>query len=186
VITPAQLARAVYIADAGAADLLREITKRDPRGRKSAFERHGTGDVFRLYVIGTYLAVEHRHSLLVDDAYEVLTSDLSRHHQHELGILEPDPTDEDALWKPFPIDRFYYVSRSLVALANYSADFVVDLEEAERLRREDLVFDFVDLLLTTTLFGESTGYHALDGTGVWSWAKGRRRRSTDKDKSLSG
>lgn len=179
-ITPAQLARAVYIADAGAADRLRELLRRDPRGRKSAFERHGAGDVYRLFAIGMYLAGEHRHSQLVDDAYEVLTEDLSRPDQHDLGILEPDPKNPDGLWKPFPIDRFYYVSRSLVALANYSADFFPELKAAERVRREDLVYDFVDTLLVTTLYGVSTRYHAMDGTGAWSWAKGRSRRKAEK------
>ncbi|MDA8315310.1 MAG: hypothetical protein M0010_09070 [Actinomycetota bacterium] len=179
-ITPAQLNRAVYLADSGVTDVLRALLKGDPRGRKSAFERHGTGDVCRLFVIGMLLAAEHRHSTLVDDAYEVLTQDLSRPDQLALGILEPDPENPAGLYKPFPIKRFYYVSRTIVRRVNHSVDFFPLLDADECARREELLSDFLDALIVPTLFGSSTGYHSMDGTGVWSWAKGRSRRRAAK------
>ncbi|MFP5255750.1 MAG: hypothetical protein ACLGI8_07880 [Acidimicrobiia bacterium] len=168
-ITSADIARTVRIVDrSGAADKLAAALRTDNRGRKEPLQTHA-------FLVGSLLAVEHRGTCVIKAVHELLLS-LPRDWQWRLGVLTKGPTGV----KTLPLKHFYYLSARISEKLEYGTGSMPDLSDAEREDRRRALFDIIDSLLDVTLIDTTTGSYAIDGSGIWSWAKGKKKAGADE------
>ena len=132
----------------------------------------------RALLVGIKVAIDTAKTGCLTDIHAVLTQDLSREHQRSLGIRNPAGVPVSL----FQVRRLFSTMTALLDPSPHSAAHVDDLiRQAQGLRLQSVL----DRLLGATMPPDTrhAGSYAVDGTGIWSWSRGKRRtdRSADPD-----
>ena len=175
------VARACHVIDAsGAADLLDDALRTDPRGRRRALP-------IRTFLIGALLTVQHDRQLTISAIHHTLTEELSRTWQWELGVLRRDAgTARDQRTVTLPRSQLYQLTKTMNAKLNHTPETEPDLDETERQRRHAAIEAFAEALLEATLPPARSRARAIDGSGIWAWARGKRVRKSGRDGANEG
>lgn len=174
-ISEAGYHRACHVIDTGhVAELLEQAIRTDRRGRKRALP-------IRVFLVGAMLAAS-RGSLTIEDIHTTLTEELPLALQRDLGVLRTtvDPQTGDEAETPFPISRLYSLSRTITAKLSHGATSAPKLNPDQRARRAAALQQVVDALIDATVPDIAGASYALDATGVWAWAIGRKATAGKK------
>ncbi len=164
-ITPAQVRRAEYIVDTSDIVAKMEVgIQRDSRGRKKP--EH----TLRLLIIGLYLAISERGSATITDVHKLLTVDLPVNEQIRLKIRKRDGGRVVVATRK----QLYYQAARLHAL-EYGVGSAPDLDAEERQRRHHVIISMSNGMMDVFDLGWKSMVFAMDATGIWSWAKGKRK-----------
>ncbi len=155
-----------WVDRSGVAPELEALLRPTSRGRPRQL-------TVRALLVGIKLAIDHAKTSCLTDVHDLLVHDLGRNEQLELGIR----------------DRR---TGRLVTLPQVRRLFtrVTDLLDPTAARRRDrrrdraaLLQHVLDRLLDATMpaGAHDSGAYAIDGTGVWSWSRGKRRTDQSAD-----
>jgi hypothetical protein len=159
-----------YVIDTtNAVNVLADGMTRDRRGRPLDRNR------LRLLLVGWMLAIGERRSATIADVHSVLTCDLPFEDQLRLGIREQRP---DGTLTTLKIENLYSLIKRLDQALGYGRGKQPDLDDTERRRRHSVIQHYNDALMDVFDLGFSSTTFALDATGLWSWAKGKKTRSS--------
>jgi hypothetical protein len=131
----------------------------------------------RALLVGLKLAVDTAKTSCLTDVHHVLTEQLPEGSRIDLGIY--DPVTQTTVTLP--------QVRRLLAAAHHKLDAspttAPNLTADERANREAMLQDILDRLLAATMPAgvQHGGSYAVDGTGTWSWARGKRRGQPTAD-----
>lgn len=160
-----------YVIDtSNAVNILADGITRDRRGRP--FDRQR----LRLLLIGWMLSIGERRSATIADVHAVLTCDLSFEDQLRLGVREQRRNGELVTLK---IENLYSLIKRLDQALGYGRGKQPDLDENERQRRHSVIQHYSDALMDVFDLGFTSTTFALDATGLWSWAKGKKARTSN-------
>jgi len=166
-ITPLSLDLVEYIVDqSGSVDILADGLQRDHRGRP--FNKQ----LLRTLLIGWLLTNQEQGTMRIKDVHKVLTTRLDRDSQQRLGIVVSRHGIDQAINRS-PLDAMV---RRLEDGLGYGTGTHPHLDNAERTRRERVITAFSDALLDMFNTGFTSTSYAIDGSGIWTWGKSRRRR----------
>ena len=160
-ITDDDYRRARHITEA-AAQLLQQAIRPDRRGRPGLHPR--------IYLTGAVLAIDTCASATVTDIHTVLTRDLPRDLQWDLGVLT---TAKDGTVRPITQTDLYNLTRRITKQLDHTKIRAGHLGDDERYRRRELLDAISDAILAATLIPRPAGStsYALDGTGIWAAEK---------------
>ncbi|HEY5121822.1 MAG TPA: hypothetical protein VII84_09645, partial [Acidimicrobiales bacterium] len=166
-ITHEDIAVAEYILyDTGAHEALRQGIFRSTRGRKP--NDHN----LRLLTLGLLLSIQDRGVATVQGAFRVLTEDLPLDEQLRLGVRRTTHGKVKIVTK---FDLYYQAERISVGLT-YGVMSTPNITDAERARRHKVITDFSNTLMDAFDLGWDDSIVAVDETGIWSWARGGKKR----------
>jgi len=133
----------------------------------------------RTLFVGMKLAVDTSKTACLTDVHSLLTDGLAPSAQRDLGVIDP---------RTGAVISLHQVRRLLSAVQaklDPSPATAAGLASEQLEERAASLQEILDLMLAATMPTRiaHTGGSAVDGTGTWSWAKGRRRedRSPDPD-----
>ncbi len=173
-ITPQEIRWAEHIVDSsGAVAILTAGLRRDPRGRKQ-----DPGNL-RLLLIGILLSIRERRSASVADIYRTLTRDLPLNEQFRLGVRKQRFDEDGRAEGPvqvISIHAFYQLTKTITQRLSYGPATAPDIDDEERTFRRRVLQQCCDGVMDVFDFGWSSTTYAVDATGVWSWAIGRRKQ----------
>lgn len=174
ILSEGAFARYVHVLDHSQAPaLLHAALRTDKRGRKAA-----TAGIERLYLFAGLIATDLYGVAHVAAMHRALSKALTREQQVRIGFLEPGP---DGLLRPVPIERFYYVHKTITTQLNFGAWLELDedpqVADAERLRRRDQLDNIVRQALRVTRVNCTSTSKAMDATGTWSFGRARHATS---------
>ncbi len=170
---PRDLREAVAWVDrSGIAPLIEDILRPTRRGRPRQL-------TVRTLFVGMKLAVDTAKTACLTDVYALLTDGLAPSAQRDLGVIDG---------RTGAVVTLHQVRRLLSAIQaklDPSPATARGLSRDELVERAASLKEVLDLMLAATMPADTThtGGYAVDGTGTWSWAKGRKRedRSPDPD-----
>ncbi|WP_028652654.1 hypothetical protein [Nocardioides halotolerans] len=183
-----------HIVDtSGAADVLQSATRASNRGPK------GNGDM-RTFLILLLLAAADGE-LTIERMHQIGTRELPRNIQLELGTVRSSSTryrrnaaaprglpakfglravpplpDTEHEQVDMPIDELYHLTRKISAKLAWTGPKADGLTKEEKAQRQDIVREVSDRLLRATLPERPGSSYALDESGIWAWARGRKSR----------
>lgn len=172
-VRPRDLREAVAWVDrSGIAPPIEDILRPTRRGRLRQLS-------VRTLFVGMKLAVDTSKTACLTDVHALLTDGLSPSAQRDLGVIDT---------RTGAVITLHQVRRLLSAIQaklDPSPSTAAGLPPGEREQRAASLQEVLDLMLAATMPAttDHTGGYAVDGTGTWSWAKGRKRedRSPDPD-----
>ena len=133
----------------------------------------------RALLVGMKLAVDTAKTACLTDVHSLLTYGLASSAQRDLGVIDT---------RTGTVITLHQVRRLLSAIQaklDPSPATAQGLTPEELWLRAESLQEILDLMLAATMPATTghTGGYAVDGTGTWSWAKGRKRqdRSPDPD-----
>lgn len=154
-----------HIVDAGGAgEALRAALRTDRRGRP----QKGNPRTFLILL----LLAAAEGELTIERMHHIATRELPRDVQIALETVRPDGDD----WADMPIDELYYISRTITKKLSWTGPRAEHLTEEQKQTRRHALRDINDRLITATLPERPGASYALDESGIWAWAKGRKRR----------
>ena len=177
-ITHEDIAVAEYLLnDTGAHEALRTGLLRSTRGRKP--NDHN----LRLLTLGLFLSIQDRGVATVQGAFRVLTEDLPLDEQLRLGVRRTTHGKVKVVSKS---DLYYQAERISVGLT-YGVMSTPNISHVERARRRKVITDFSNTLMDAFNLGWDDSIVAVDETGIWSWARGGKKREglEDNDEDVS-
>jgi hypothetical protein len=159
-----------WIDRSGVAPQLEALLRPTLRGRPRQL-------TVRALLIGLKLAVDTAKTSCLTDVHQILTEQLPETARIELGI--DNPATQTTVTLP-------QVRRLLAAIHNKldaSPVTAPQLSPSERTHRAATLQDILDRLLAATMPAgvQHGGSYAVDGTGTWSWARGKRRGQPTAD-----
>ncbi|WP_028652722.1 hypothetical protein [Nocardioides halotolerans] len=185
-----------HIVDtSGAADVLQRAIRTSPRGRRSPGSP-------RTFLILMLLAAADGE-LTIERMHQIGTRELPLNIQLELGTIRHraatdggaaagttrrhlSPVSEtpaaglrgapEMRWTDMPIDELYNISRTITRKLSWTGPKATGLTDEERAKRRDAMREISDRLLRATLPERPGSSYALDESGIWAWARGRRNR----------
>jgi hypothetical protein len=133
----------------------------------------------RALLVGMKLAVDTAKTACLSDVHAVLTDGLGPSAQRDLGILDPKT---GATVSVHQVRRLLSAIHAKLDPSPATARGLTPEELAERGASLQAILDMM-LAATMPVSAEHSGGYAVDGTGTWSWAKGRAKtnRSPDPD-----
>lgn len=149
-------------------DLLRPVAAGRPRGLSA-----------QTWLVGLMLAAAHAKSMTMTQVHRVLTREVSLSDQVLLGVRTR--TSGGRFSDPVTLRQVRYIGCAIEArLAHTDARVGPDIPEEARAARAAALQGLADRLLAATMptHINHQGHYAVDETGVWSWAIGRRRTDT--------
>jgi len=172
-VRPRDLREAVAWVDrSGVAPLIEGLLRPTLRGRPRQL-------TVRALLVGMKLAVDTAKTACLTDVHSVLADGPAPSAQRDLGVVDP---------RTGAVITVHQVRRLLSAIQaklDPSPATAAGLAPKELEERAASLQEVLDLMLEATMPAapEHTGGYAVDGTGTWSWAKGRKRedRSPDPD-----
>jgi hypothetical protein len=172
-VRPRDLRETVAWVDrSGVAPMLEDILRPTRRGRPRQL-------TVRALLVGMKLAVDTAKTACLTDVHALLTGDLAPSVQLDLGVIHS---------RTGAVVTLHQVRRLLSAIQaklDASPATAGGLTAQQLEDRSASLQEILDMMLAATMPADSdhTGGYAVDGTGTWSWAKGRRRedRSPDPD-----
>jgi hypothetical protein len=154
-----------HIVDTGGAgEALLTALRTDRRGRP------GQGNP-RTFLILLLLAAAEGE-LTIERMHHIATRELPRNIQIDLGTVRQNGRN----WDDMPIDELYYISRTITAKLSWTGPRAANLSNEQKLHRRQTLRDINDRLIRATLPGRPGASYALDESGIWAWAKGRKAR----------
>lgn len=167
-ITHDDIARAEYIVStSGAFEVLRDGIQRSAKGRKS------NDRMLELLCVGLLLSIQDRGVATVQGAFRTLTREIPLDEQLRLGVLQ---VKEGKTKLISVFDVYNQANRINVGLA-YGDTSTPGISDEERIRRHQVIVRFSNTLMDAFELGWNHKVYALDATGVWSWARGGKRRA---------
>ena len=163
-ITHDDYRRARYIVEP-ASELLLDIVRPDKRGRRTLHPR--------ILLTGQYLAIEKYGIATIARTYQVLTRDLPRELQWDLGVLS-GPAHAP---KQLAEHHLYRLSKRINPALDHSSKRANHLSPDARMRRRERLDALSAAILMRTLIARPPGSrdYALDGTGIDAPERGVRR-----------
>jgi hypothetical protein len=127
----------------------------------------------RIFLTGLILAIDTYGSATVAKIHYVLTHDLPRDEQWDLGVLRRDASGRP---RALTLLDLYNFTRRVTQTLNHTKTRAGDLEDVERYRRRAALDDFTAAFLDPTLIPRPDGAadFALDGSGLWAAEKAKR------------
>lgn len=131
----------------------------------------------RALLVGLKLAVDTAKTGCLTDVHVLLTEALPRSVQIELGTYQP------ATGTSVTLPQVRRLLTAIQAKLDPSPHTAGDLTPAERDDRAAILQSILDRLLAATMPGGVVhpGGYAVDGTGTWSWSRGKRHGETTAD-----
>jgi hypothetical protein len=130
----------------------------------------------RALLVGLKLSVDLAKTACLTDVHRMLTEGLPDHVQAELGILDRRTRRRVSLPQ---------VRRLFTTIAGKldPSPHAPGSSAGERARRQGALQDVLDGLLAATMPAgvQHNGAYAVDGTGTWSWARGKHRGEPTAD-----
>lgn len=125
----------------------------------------------RALLVGIKLSVDVAKTSCLTDVHVVLTEGLPRNVQIALRVLEPRTGSVISL------PQVRRLLSSIQARLDPSVGSAPQLSDTERRLRAQTLQHLLDRLLAASMPANLThgGAYAVDGTGTWSWARGKRR-----------
>ena len=170
-ITTAQVRASIdWVDRSGVPAHLESLLRHSRRGRPRQLSVRGL-------LVGIKLAIDDAKTSCLSDVHDILTRQLRRREQLELGVR----TAAGHLITVHQVRRLF---SSISRAVDPSPHTNPTLQEGERAQRAATLQQLLDHLLDATMADELThhGGYALDGTGIWSWARGKRRTDTSADR----
>ncbi len=172
-VRPRDLREAVAWVDrSGIAPLIEGILRPTRRGRPRQL-------TVRTLFVGMKLAVDTSKTACLTDVHALLTEGLAPSAQRDLGVIDG---------RTGAVITLHQIRRLLSAIQaklDPSPATAAGFGPDELEQRAASLQEVLDLMLAATMPTAiaHTGGYAVDGTGTWSWAKGRKRedRSPDPD-----
>lgn len=157
-----------YVRRSGvAADLERELRAK-PGGRHRALP-------VDVLLAAMMCCVDERHSLALTKVHELMTTDLSRQLQTQIGVRD---RSGDAI----TIRQVRYLWNAITDLFEHSPSRRPNLSDVERAERADALAAFSNKLLgSAALYLDDTGCWAIDATAIDSAARGAARGAPSAD-----
>ncbi|WP_444663414.1 hypothetical protein ACT17Q_14940 [Cellulomonas sp. CW35] len=121
-----------------------------------------------VFLAALVLTAGNKKSMSLTKVHELLTKDLARSYQTELGIRRDD--------RPLTIRQVRYVLAAIEAKLGHTGKWTTDRSDAEVQAREELLQRVLDELLAASI-PESLphyGLYAVDGSAISSAARGKR------------
>jgi Transposase DDE domain len=171
VITPSQLREATaWVDHSGVAPMLEARLRPTRRGRPRQLS-------VRTLLIGLKLAVDTAKTACFTDVHQVLTTELHRRDQLDLGVLDHRT---GAVVTLHQVRRLFDSLTRRLDPSRHRNPAASEQERAERAEALQLV---LDRLLDATMIQDLPhhGAYAIDGSGIWSWSRGKRRIDTSAD-----
>jgi hypothetical protein len=131
----------------------------------------------RALLVGLKLAVESSKTACLNEVHTVLTEGIAQHHRHELG------TEDRRTGAVVTLPQVRRLFSSVTTRLDPSAHTQNDLSVEERDIRAAALQDLLDRMLDATMPAglQHGGAYAVDGTGTWSWARGKKRGESTAD-----
>lgn len=153
-----------WIDRSGIAADLEQLLRPTRRGRPRQL-------TVRALLVGIKLAIDTAKTSCLNDVHAVLVDGLHPRDQLELGVIDPQTGAVISL--PQVRRLFSSIARKLDPSPHSSGitDPALLEQRAERLQ------DVLDRMLAATMPRDlhHGGAYAIDGTGIWSWSRGKRR-----------
>lgn len=164
-ITHDDYRRARYICE-GAAKNLAEAIYPDNRGGRSMDPL--------IFLVGLFLTMDKYNAQYLTKVYEVLTRDLPRKDQWNLGVLS---WSTEGAVKVLTMNDLYQLSKRITKQLDFTPARVNHLPKKVRHSRRESLDNFVYDILKPTLPARPEGSFdfALDGTGIWASEKGKSK-----------
>jgi hypothetical protein len=159
----------VWVDATGVAPVLETLVRPTGRGRPRQLP-------VRTLLVGIKLAVDVAKTACLTGVHAVLV-DLPRSVQRELGVWDPRARREVSVHQ---VRRLF---SAITAAVDPSPHTAPDLAPASRAVRLEVLQDIVDRLVGASAgtAERHQGGYAVDGTGTWSWARGKHRRELAAD-----
>jgi hypothetical protein len=163
----------VWVDATGVAPVLETLVRPTGRGRPRQLP-------VRTLLVGIKLAVDVAKTACLTDVHAVLV-DLPRSVQRELGVWDPRARREISVHQ---VRRLF---SAMTAAVDPSPHTAPDLAPASRAVRLEVLQDLVDRLVGVSAgtTERHQGGYAVDGTGTWSWARGKHRGEPTADPDAS-
>ncbi len=155
-----------WVDASGVPDVLEEVLRPTGRGRPRQL-------TVRALLVGLKLAVDSAKTACLTDVFVVLTEVLPEAVQHDLGVRDR---------RTGRVITVHQVRRLLDSIKN-RLDPAASDGPNDRAGRLSVLQQVLDDLLAATMPAElpTSGAYAVDGTGTWSWARGKDRQTTAAD-----
>ena len=167
-ITHDQYRRARAISEP-AARLLLDAIRPNQRGRKSLDPL--------IFLTGMQLAIDIYNVATITKIHTVLTRDLTREDQWDLGSRKIMTNGQE---REITHNDLYALTKRISKMTDFSSKRAPLLSKHDRHHRRDLIDEIVAAILDTTLPARPEGSHdyALDGTGIWAAERYQRKIPT--------
>ncbi len=162
---PSVVERAIELVERiGAGPRLLAMISPKGRGRRPSYNTTA-------FLVGCVLSVQWNGTLVLRDVHRVLTQMLPLDTQRRLGVRTAKADGTDALLTE---KHIYAISDAMARHMEWGAGSQPDLEPNERGRRSELALGLLHDLIAQTLLDAPSSSRAIDGTGLWTWAKSPR------------
>jgi hypothetical protein len=153
---------AAWVDRSGVAPHLEHLLRPTNRGRPRQL-------TVRTLLVGIKLAIDHAKTGCLTDVHEILVHDLDRPSKHDLAVAHP---------RTGAVVTLPQIRRLFTRIAH-----LVDPGLDQPGAQDGLLQDVLDRLLDATMptATNSSGAYAIDGTGIWSWSRGKRRTDASAD-----
>jgi len=162
-ITHDDYRRARYICEAAAKNL-EEAIYPDNRGGRSMNPL--------IFLVGLFLTMDKYNAQYLTKVHDVLTRDLPREDQWDLGVLRWGKNDEVLV---LTMNDLYQLSKRITKQLDFTETRVKHVPKETRHKRREYLDNFIYDILKPTLPKRPKGStdYALDGTGIWASEKGK-------------
>jgi hypothetical protein len=160
-----------WVDRSGVAERIETLLRPTGRGRPRQL-------TVRALLVGIKLAVDTAKTSCLTDVHMMLTEGLERRDQIELGV------HDRRTGRNVTLPQVRRLFSSIAAVLDPSPHTSTDAQAPERLQeRAQLLQDILDRMLDATMPAgvQHGGAYAIDGTGVWSWSRGKRRGQATYD-----
>jgi hypothetical protein len=131
----------------------------------------------RALLIGIKLAIDSSKTSCLNDVHALLTEELSPHDQHELGVRDMRTGQTVSL---FQVRRLFSRLADKLDPSSNASPSQSDIEPRVAAATLQMVLDrLVGATMPPQI--QHGGAYAIDGTGVWSWSRGKRRGQASAD-----
>jgi len=170
-VRPRDLREAVaWVDSSGVAPLIEDLLRPTNRGRPRQL-------TVRALLIGIKLAVDHAKTACLTDVHAMLTGGLSPSVQRDLGVVNAKTGES------ISVHQVRRLLSSIQSRLDPSPSTASGVSDDERATRAESLQAILDMMLAATMptTAVHAGGYAVDGTGTWSWAKGRKREAMSPD-----
>ena len=130
--------------------------------------KRGRGSMAPVILLtGMQLSIEKYNVATVTKIFHVLTHDLTREDQWDLGVRTFNKNGKEDV---ITIHNLYLLTKRITKMLDFTRHRAAVLSDEKRKLRRDLVDSIVAAILEPTLIARPTGSdsYALDGTAIWA------------------
>jgi hypothetical protein len=138
--------------------------------------------MMELLLIGLLLSIMDRGVATLRGAHRTLVEGISLDDRLALGSYRKV---EEGVFEDIKLRDLVHQNRRIREGLAYGALSTPHLDDAERERRRKVVTDFSNAVMDAFDLGFDGNVMALDATGIWSWARGGKRRKPVDDEEFT-